>query len=265
MEVHHPHHPTYKKKWSEYILEFFMLFTAVTLGFIAENIREHNSELDNTNKSLVTLYKDIKADSLSVSVAYDARKKIVEADSIIMGYYYKNQLKIKVNELYLFDFMIARRSFPKINRMALDELNSNGKLNFIENVELKQNIQNYFQLTKEMEARKSREHEFLDKNHDPLRMKYFDIYNLNFIKNIIYDSLKIKNGVIACNIPSENLDFKLINESKFQLIEYLNTANYIVALEKVDDLYYIIPIQKDIKTILSNLRSYFKENNIKYN
>lgn len=26
MEVHHPHHVTHKKKWSEYLLEFFMLF-----------------------------------------------------------------------------------------------------------------------------------------------------------------------------------------------------------------------------------------------
>lgn len=41
MEVHHPHHPTHKKKWSEYITEFVMLFAAVTLGFlqkITENI-----------------------------------------------------------------------------------------------------------------------------------------------------------------------------------------------------------------------------------
>jgi hypothetical protein len=25
MEVHHPHHPSHKKKWSEYLLEFAML------------------------------------------------------------------------------------------------------------------------------------------------------------------------------------------------------------------------------------------------
>jgi hypothetical protein len=40
MEVHHPHHPTHKKKWSEYLLEFFMLFLAVFLGFLAESKRE---------------------------------------------------------------------------------------------------------------------------------------------------------------------------------------------------------------------------------
>ena len=38
MEVNkHPHHVTHKKKWTEYLLEFFMLFLAVFLGFVAEN------------------------------------------------------------------------------------------------------------------------------------------------------------------------------------------------------------------------------------
>ena len=33
MEVHkHPHHVMHKKKWSEYLLEFFMIFFAVFLG-----------------------------------------------------------------------------------------------------------------------------------------------------------------------------------------------------------------------------------------
>ena len=76
MEVHHPHHPTHKKKWSEYIIEFVMLFTAVTLGFIAENIREHDIMNKNTNKSLITLYKDIKEDSIKVSKAVSQRELI---------------------------------------------------------------------------------------------------------------------------------------------------------------------------------------------
>src|SRR6476659_2694983 len=47
MEVHHHpdiHHKP--KKWKEYFLEFLMIFLAVTLGFIAENIREHRVEKD---------------------------------------------------------------------------------------------------------------------------------------------------------------------------------------------------------------------------
>jgi hypothetical protein len=43
MEVHHPHHPTHKKKWSEYIIEFVMLFAAVTLGFLPRMLESTKS------------------------------------------------------------------------------------------------------------------------------------------------------------------------------------------------------------------------------
>lgn len=45
MEVHHHpdlHHKPKKRK--EYFLEFLMIFLAVTMGFIAENVREHFAE-----------------------------------------------------------------------------------------------------------------------------------------------------------------------------------------------------------------------------
>jgi hypothetical protein len=45
MEVHH--HPDLHHKpkpWKEYFLEFILIFLAVTLGFFAENIREHISD-----------------------------------------------------------------------------------------------------------------------------------------------------------------------------------------------------------------------------
>ena len=62
MEVHHPHHPTHKKKWSEYLLEFFMLFFAVTLGFFAENIREGISENHKKKELLAAVVHDLKTD-----------------------------------------------------------------------------------------------------------------------------------------------------------------------------------------------------------
>jgi len=43
MEVHHHAH-TPRKKWHHYFWKFFMLFPAVTLGFIVENQREHYIE-----------------------------------------------------------------------------------------------------------------------------------------------------------------------------------------------------------------------------
>ena len=62
MEVHHPHHPTHKKKWSEYIIEFVMLFTAVTLGFFAENIREGIAENKKKKELLIAVAEDFNKD-----------------------------------------------------------------------------------------------------------------------------------------------------------------------------------------------------------
>ncbi len=66
MEVHHPHHPTHKKKWSEYIIEFVMLFTAVTLGFFAENIREGIAEKHKKQELLAAVVHDFKTDKSEI-------------------------------------------------------------------------------------------------------------------------------------------------------------------------------------------------------
>jgi hypothetical protein len=66
MEVHHPHHPTHKKKWAEYLLEFFMLFVAVTLGFFAENIREGIAENNKKKELLESVALNFKKDIKSI-------------------------------------------------------------------------------------------------------------------------------------------------------------------------------------------------------
>ncbi len=69
MEVHHPHHPTHKKKWSEYIIEFLMLFAAVTLGFFAENQREHYVEGHREIQFMESLIDDLAKDKIEVNSA----------------------------------------------------------------------------------------------------------------------------------------------------------------------------------------------------
>ena len=64
MEVHkHPHHVTHKKKWAEYLLEFFMLFLAVTLGFFAENSRDKLSNKEKEQHYMQNMVADLKADT----------------------------------------------------------------------------------------------------------------------------------------------------------------------------------------------------------
>ena len=55
MEVHHHPHVE-KKNFKEYFLEFLMIFLAVTMGFIAENVRERITEhFDDTTQILIPI------------------------------------------------------------------------------------------------------------------------------------------------------------------------------------------------------------------
>ena len=67
MEVHH--HPDLhhnKKKWKEYLLEFLMIFLAVTLGFFAETIREKVSENRREEGYIAGLINNIQNDTLEL-------------------------------------------------------------------------------------------------------------------------------------------------------------------------------------------------------
>ena len=68
MEVHH--HPNMeKKRFKEYFLEFLMIFLAVTMGFFAESLREHINEKSRAHDFAVTLYADLKADTVEMVLA----------------------------------------------------------------------------------------------------------------------------------------------------------------------------------------------------
>lgn len=62
MEVHH--HPQVEKKgFKEYFLEFLMIFLAVTLGFIAENIREEITEHHRAKVYANSMISDLSDDT----------------------------------------------------------------------------------------------------------------------------------------------------------------------------------------------------------
>src|SRR5215510_4343090 len=67
MEVHHHSH-TPRKKWHHYFWEFFMLFLAVTLGFLVENEREHYVEKQRTKEYAASFADDLAKDTLAFKI-----------------------------------------------------------------------------------------------------------------------------------------------------------------------------------------------------
>ncbi|HVT85161.1 MAG TPA: hypothetical protein VHD35_08145 [Chitinophagaceae bacterium] len=69
MEIHHHHSSHEHKKWHHYFWEFFMLFLAVTLGFLVENMRErlteHKKEMEYIRSYVEDMHSDLyQLDSL---------------------------------------------------------------------------------------------------------------------------------------------------------------------------------------------------------
>jgi hypothetical protein len=100
MEVHHPHHPTHKKNWSEYIIEFVMLFTAVTLGFFAENIREGIAENHKKEELLAAVVHNFKTDKAEIEAHRLIVKKAIEVSDNLIKLLQMDYKQVNKKEFY---------------------------------------------------------------------------------------------------------------------------------------------------------------------
>jgi hypothetical protein len=85
MEVHH--HPQLEHKhkpWKEYLLEGLMIFVAVMMGFIAENVREGIINREHVKELVSQLVRDMKNDTAQLNGIYLGEKEILDAnDSLV--------------------------------------------------------------------------------------------------------------------------------------------------------------------------------------
>jgi hypothetical protein len=144
MEVHkHPHHVTHKKKWGEYLLEFFMLFLAVFLGFIAENIREHFAEQGRAKEYAKSFLIDLKNDTteLNNSIFYDENTRLM-TDSLVQ-FISKENVHVKGGELYYLSRKASVFYITDWNKATINQLVSSGNLRYFTNPQLVNKINVY--------------------------------------------------------------------------------------------------------------------------
>ncbi len=148
MEVHHhSHHP---KKWKEYITEFLMLFLAVTLGFLAENIREHQVVVERKNQNLEAMVLDLKKDSATLedlTKFYTTGLKNLE-EMKVASLQYQNG-KLSKNDyvdfvIHKFDTLSVGIGFFQ-NNSAYKNLIATGGLSVIKSGVIKKLISEYYE------------------------------------------------------------------------------------------------------------------------
>jgi len=128
-----------------------MLFAAVTLGFFAENVREHQVIEHKTQQNLQSVILDLKKDSVLIK---DIIKEYQNAsiylnrlNDVFLDYQLN---KISKNEyidkvLLISDSLSFGTSFY-INNSSYKNTISSGSFSNISNIDLKRNISNYYEV-----------------------------------------------------------------------------------------------------------------------
>lgn len=176
MEVHHAHGHHGPKKAKEYIVEFLMLFLAVSLGFLAENIRESVIERHRAHDLAIALKTDVEADIIKLHFLLDSRAEILTAakntvmDVEERGFQrsdvkqYRNMLRAAYYWWY-FEPTTAN----------LDQIINSGSLRYFKSLELIRAISNYKNAIGLVQTRNEREKQYFNDVMQPMVLKHMNL------------------------------------------------------------------------------------------
>ena len=224
MEVHHPHHLTHKKKWTEYLLEFLMLFLAVFLGFVAENIREHNIEMQRAKLLAKNLYKEIYNDSIAVEQRILVRDRKEKECAYFINYVKDSNLVTLSSRFYSafsWAFIQSQQIIFEPNDGILNQLRNSGELRYFRNSELQAVIGKLSVTIANIRNRNEREYSFIQDYLRPFTLKHYDF---DWYKTVtqngnltLFDALKAETTAMTG---------KIVNLEKFDRQEAENTCSY---------------------------------------
>ncbi|MBS1919749.1 MAG: hypothetical protein JST17_05825 [Bacteroidetes bacterium] len=162
MEVHHHHHePHSHKKWHHYFWEFFMLFLAVTLGFLVENMREHvvdhKKEMQYVRSYTEDMHDDMyQLDSLINYNRY--RNNIMDSLTQILNTPDPDQYGKK---LYYYARMLTL-TFPFFsNDRTIQQLKNGGNLRLIKKQDVSNAMMDYDRKIRFVDNIRSREEDYV--------------------------------------------------------------------------------------------------------
>jgi hypothetical protein len=183
MEVHkHPHHVTHKKKWGEYLLEFTMLFLAVFLGFLAENLREQTVEHHREKEYIQSLVEDLKSDTLQANeVLVKLNNRSIGIDSVIAALSSPEIIENSNNAYRLWSKNMGFADFISNDR-TIQQLKNSGGLRLIRNKVVSDGIMKYDQVLRDYHVQAAVLNGVLGDQH--IYSQLFDFLNLDKSKNI---------------------------------------------------------------------------------
>ena len=174
MEVH-SHTHTERKKWTHYFWEFFMLFLAVSAGFLVENQREHYVEHQRAKIYAANLYDELKKDTIQLNGVSHSLKFVSNNLDTFCLLIKEHHEQLPTNGmLYYYSSFVTNVEYFSSNNTTIEQLKSSGNLRIMGN-NLAYKISEYDRKTRELEKEYSLSKVEFSKMED-LQFKVFDMY-----------------------------------------------------------------------------------------
>jgi hypothetical protein len=225
MEVHH--HPQLEHKpkpWKEYLLEGLMIFLAVTLGFFAENFREHISDSHRENEFAKELYAELKDDSAIAANRLLIRIEKEKDMDYVHSYFRDGSLNVLPKNFY----PAFTTSLYLINSYAfepkdgiLSQLRNSGSLHYFKSVALQKLLGDISVCINNMRYRNDQEYQYFASPLKPFLLKYYDFDWLDQLRRE-YDSAYLLNLINTYRKGNKPIEGKILNASSLDRSEVCN-------------------------------------------
>ncbi len=148
MEVHH--HPDLHHKpkpWKEYLLEFLMIFLAVTLGFFAENIREHYVDKRKGNEYAISYKEDLAKDTILIQKMISILNKDIEGCDSLNYYLENNRIEaaIDLQKIYQYNLSALGGFSYNLTDRTASQLKNSGGMRLLTNKKVINGILDYWE------------------------------------------------------------------------------------------------------------------------
>jgi hypothetical protein len=218
MEVHHHpdlHHK--KKNFKEYFFEFLMIFLAVTLGFIAENIREKITEHHRAKIYAAEMVNDLVSDTIQlrryINYMTNADHNVDTLFQLLSAHEPK---EIPSGKLYWYGlFAGASESFVP-NDATFQQMKSSGSLSYFTHSSIAKKVAEYDRFCRKMKSDDNSD----DGIHVEIRKVRAQIFEFkyNAVANNIYQASRVLfdrkriDSFIKSNPPLLTYDKTIFNE-----------------------------------------------------
>ena len=201
MEVH-AHSHTSRKKWTHYFWEFFMLFLAVSAGFLVENQREHYVEHQRAKIYAANLYDELKKDTTQLNdLSRNLKFVSNNLDTFCLLVKEDHKQSLTNGMLYYYSSFVTNVEYFSPNNTTIEQLRSSGNLRIMGN-KLAYKISEYDRKNRELEKEYSLSKVEFSKMED-LHFKLFDIY----ISQKMFDERTVRprdSALLLTNLPVNN-------------------------------------------------------------